>query len=239
MAASRTVRDLVTRALRVAGIVGSGETPDANDSADALMSLNQMLDAWQAERLFAYAVVERTHALTAGLGAYTIGTGATINAPRPVRIEWAFTRDAQNIDRAVQVVSDDLYSQIAIKNLGDTYPVALYYEPTYPYGIITLWPLPPAALTLHIGAWDVLTEFATLNATVSVPPGYEDALVYSLVERLCPEYGKSVSGDIARLAAKARANIQQNNLPELSVPCEFMGTSQSLLPYWAFMSGNY
>lgn len=239
MAASRTVRDLVTRSMRVAGIVGSGETPDANDASDALLSFNQMLDAWQAERLFAYAIVERTHALTAGVDTYSIGPGATINAPRPIRIEWAFTRDSLSLDRVMQVISDDIYSQIAIKNLGETFPTALYYQPTYPFGSVNLWPMPPAGLTLHLGVWDVLTEYADLNATVSVPPGYEDAFVFSLAERLCPEYGKSASVDLVKLAAKARANIQQDNLPELAVKCEFIGTTQSLLPYWAFVSGNY
>lgn len=239
MAATRTVRDILTRALRVAGVVGSGETPDANDANDALISFNQMIDAWQAERLFAYAVIERTHALTAGLGVYTIGAGATINAPRPIRIEWAFTRDFQNYDRPVQVVPDDYFAQITLKDLGNIFPSVLYYEPTYPNGIINLWPLPPTSLTLHIGVWDVVSEFADLNATVSCPPGYEDAYVYSMVERICPEYGKPVTADIVRLAQRARANIQQNNLPELAVSCEFTGGDRSPISYWDVVAGDY
>jgi len=240
MAATRTVRDLITRALRVAGVVGAGETPGADDADDALLSLNMMLDAWQAERLFAYSIVDRTYALTAGLATYSIGSGATINVPRPVRIEWAFTRDSSNIDRQIRVVLDDVFAAISVKNIGNTYPTALYYQPSYPNGTINLWPLPAAGLTLHIGAWEVLTEYASLNATLSLPPGYEDAFVYSLVERLCPEYGKAISADISKLAAKARANIEQDNLPGPLSVCEFGGVGRTtMLPAWAFTSGNF
>lgn len=240
MAATRTVRDLVTRALRVAGVVGAGETANADDSADALLSLNMMLDAWQADRLFAYSIAERTHALTSGVGSYSIGIGATINVPRPVRIEYAFTRDSQNYDRQIQVIDDAAFSEISLKSLGETYPTVLQYDATYPTGTITLWPVPQSGLTLHIGAWEVLSEYASLNTVVSLPPGYEDAIVFSLVERLNPEYGRQSSADVIAIARKARAAIQQNNLPELSVSCEFMGSGrQSYLPYHVVVSGSY
>src|SRR5882724_3877791 len=147
MAATRTVRDLVTRALRVATIVGAGEVPDADDAADALLSLNLMLDAWQAERLYVFAVVERLGTLVAGTATYTVGAGATFNVPRPQRIEWAYTRDSQNYDRDLDVVPDQVFAAISLKSLGNIFPTVLWYETAYPLGVIHLWPLPPAGLT--------------------------------------------------------------------------------------------
>lgn len=239
MAATRTVRDLLTRALRIATVIGAGETPDADDAADALLSLNLMLDAWQAERLFVFDIVERVGTLVAGTGAYTVGTGATFNVPRPVRIEWAFTRDAQSYDRPVNIVPDQIFADITLKTLGNIFPDCLYYAPSYPNGVINLWPLPQSGLILHFGAWTILSEYASLNVTVSVPPGYEDALVYSMVERLCPEYGKPISPDIAKAATMARANIQQNNLPDERVTCEFTGNGGGYPSYADMIAGNF
>jgi hypothetical protein len=44
-----TAHDVITRALRFAGVLASGETPAADDAADALTSLNLMLAGWEAE----------------------------------------------------------------------------------------------------------------------------------------------------------------------------------------------
>lgn len=236
----RTVRDILTRAMRAARVLGAGEAMDADDAADALLSLNQMLDSWQAERLFVYAVVERQFPLTAGLGVYTLGPAATFTAPRPVRVEWAFTRDAQNYDRGMQIIDDGRFAAITLKTLGNTFPEALFYEATYPNGVVNLWPLPPAALTLHMGCWEVLTQYAGLNDLVQLPPGYEDAIVYSMAERLAPEYGKEATAAVVRIGAKARATVQQNNLPEAFVSCEFNGVdSDQLLPFYRIRAGDF
>lgn len=239
MAATRSVRDIVTRALRVATVVGSGETPSAEDSADALLSFNQMIDSWQAERLFAYAIVERVAPLTAGAGAYTIGSGGVINAPRPVKIEYAFTRDAQNYDRIMEVVEDPNYwAAFTLKSSGNTFPSALYYVPTYPLGTINLWQLPVAGLTLYLGAWEVLTEYASLNTITSLPPGYEDAYVYSLAERISVEYARPVTPGLAQLAASARARIKQNNLVSPQVVTDEVAATVDGLSAAYFASGG-
>ncbi len=240
MAATRTVRDLLTRAMRMATIVGAGETMDADDASDALISLNLMLDAWQAENLYAYDIVDRTHPLTAGVSAYTVGTSGVIAVPRPVRIEYAFTRDSVSYDRPISNVTQDEFVSIGLKSLGNDFPSVLFYETGYPNGTINLWPKPLSGLTLYFGAWVVLSEYANLDVIVSLPPGYEDAIVFSIAERLCPEYGKLVSPDLARLAAKSRAAVQQNNLPDVSMGCEYIGDgSNQFLPWYAYRAGAF
>ncbi|MCU0949522.1 MAG: hypothetical protein MUC68_00335 [Burkholderiaceae bacterium] len=242
MAATRTVRDLLTRSMRVAQILGAGDPMDANDADDALLSVNQMLDAWQAERLYCYAIQEVTHALTAGIGTYTIGPAGTIAiAVRPVRVEYAFTRDATGFDRLCEVVPWEQWSAIAIKGLGNDYPSALYYQPAYPLGSINLWQEPLADLTLHLGVWTQLSEFASLDAVPALPPGYEDAIVFSLAERLCPEYGKEPYAALVKMAQQARANIQQNNLGSPSIGCEFQSVDyrSGLVPAWVYRSGLF
>jgi hypothetical protein len=242
MAATRTVRKLIERSMRVATILGAGDPMDANDADDALLSLNQMLDAWQAERLFCYAVQEQTHPLVAGTGVYTIGpTGDIVVPVRPVRLEYAFTRDVNNQDYIIETIPYEVWSNFALKSLGNNYPTALYYQPSYPDGTINLWQFPISGLTLHLGIWTLLTEYATLDDIVALPPGYEDALVFSLAERLCPEYSKPVSRDLEKLAIKARANIQQNNLGDPRTVCEFTGVNfrAGMQPAWVFASGQF
>jgi len=236
----RTVREILTRAMRTATILGASDVMEGNDAADALLTLNQMMDAWQAERLFAYEILQHTHALTAGVGTYTIGPGGTINTDRPVRIEWAYTRDSQNYDRPMEIVPDQVFAAITLKNQGDNFPSVLYYRPAFPLGTIRLWEHPSANLVLHLGCWVTLSEFADLNSSVTLPPGYEQAIVLSMAELLSPEYGKEPSASLVRMAARARANIQQNNLPDPRIGCEFMGVQQNTpAPYYRYVSGDF
>lgn len=236
----RTVNEILTRAARVATVLGAADSLDGNDAADALLSLNQMMDAWQAERLFAYEIVTRSAPLTAGVGTYTVGPSATINVPRPVRIEWAFTRDSQNYDRPLTIIPDNEWANISLKSLGNNFPSVLYYQPGYTQGTINLWMLPTSSLTLYFGAWGVLSEFADVNQSVSLPPGYEQAIVLSLAEFICIEWEKPITPALAQKAARARANIQQNNLPDPRVGCEFSGYDSSQpVPFYQVVAGNY
>ena len=42
-----TANDIIRRALRLASVIASGETPDAADTADALDTLNALLAEWR------------------------------------------------------------------------------------------------------------------------------------------------------------------------------------------------
>ncbi len=70
---STSANDLVTGALRKIGALAAGETPNANDSTDALQVMNDMLESWSADKLFVYAGVENILTWTPGQYQYTIG----------------------------------------------------------------------------------------------------------------------------------------------------------------------
>lgn len=68
-----TAMDLVVGALRSINALEAGETPNANDSSDALQVLNDMLESWSTDKLFVYAGVENVLTWTPGQYQYTVG----------------------------------------------------------------------------------------------------------------------------------------------------------------------
>lgn len=245
MAATRTVRDLVTRAARIATVIGGAEPLDANDASDILLSLNQMLDSWQAERLYAFKINELTVPLVAGDADYTIGPGLTdiVTPVRPIRLEYAFTRDAQGYDRPLEVLKNrEEYADLFLKSLPGAYPVYAYLDPGYPVGTVYVWPLtnPSIPLTLYIGVWVILSEYTALVDLVSLPPGYEDAITYSLAERICTEFEKPVSQSLEKMASMARARVKRMNVPASRTTCEFQGTQYvgNRTPWWVIQGGG-
>lgn len=72
-ALSTSGMDIITGALRNIGVLEAGETPNAQDSADALQVLNDLLESWSLDHLFVYASVENLLNFTSGQYQYTVG----------------------------------------------------------------------------------------------------------------------------------------------------------------------
>ena len=74
-----TAQTIINRALRLIGAIEAGETPTSDESADALEALNAMIESWQTERLFVYALVDTSFSMVAGDGSYTVGPSGNFN----------------------------------------------------------------------------------------------------------------------------------------------------------------
>jgi hypothetical protein len=223
-----TVMDIIKRALRLLGVLATGETPDAPETADCLQIFNWMLDQWANEKLMTYYVLNETFALTANVGTYTIGPDITqsFNTARPLRIESAFCRDTSastNNDYKLEIIPNDRYQDIFQKSILTTYPKYLHYVPSWPYGTIHLWPIPTKNYTLGLSQTKQLTKYVNASDVVCVPPGYKQAMGYCLAVEMAAEYGKPIDPLIAQKALETKAVLKRTNHEEI-----LMGTDMAL-----------
>lgn len=221
----RTVRDLIYRALRLAGAVGTGDRVDANDAQDALLALNQMIDGWSTDNLMIYVTNETAFPLLPGVPSYTLGPTGDFVTERPTSIQYAFTRDANNIDRQLTQMTQQDFSTIVLKNIGNTFPWAMTSDNGFPNAQITLFPYPLQGLTLFLGLVQVLDQFANLSDSVTMPPGYEEAIVFNLAECIAPEYDRTVTTYVSKRAAMALGRIRSLNIQPQYNSCEFSGVN--------------
>lgn len=86
-----TALDLISQALKATGVLGVGQTPLAEDTNDAFMSLRQMLAQWQKRRWLIPSLQD-----IAQIGnnqiSNTIGVPGYFNYPRPDKIQAAYVR---------------------------------------------------------------------------------------------------------------------------------------------------
>jgi len=196
-------------ALRKLNVKEAGETLDADESADGLIAINDILDSWSNERYMQTNLVKLTQTLSASDGSYTFGSGGD-NSTRPQWIETAFIRDSNNYDLPLSIIDNEQYSNIFYKTNTNPYPRYLYYRAEYPLGVVELWPVPSVAYTLHMEVPAVHAAISAGSSSVDLAPGYIRALKWILATELAPEY-KEASNAVLRKANEAIAWIKRVN----------------------------
>lgn len=207
-----TVSDLIKGSMRLIGVIAAGETPSSSESADALTSLNDMLDSWSNDGFLIYHRVIENLTLVASTASYTIGASGAFNTTRPIRIIDALVKESGSDNEVpIRIYNQDEWVQISDKTLTSTLPQGIYYDPNAALGLIYVWPVPSGGSTLILHSEKPLTTYSAISEDVTLPPGYKKALRYNLAMELAPEYGKAISQDIAMQASESKALIMRTN----------------------------
>ena len=210
-----TAISLITRSMRLSGVIGKGETPDDDEAADGLVALNSMLDSFSIERLQVYYIVEETLTMVAGTATYTMGVGGNLNTTRPTRIEDACFIRYNSIDTPLQLLDFQGNAAIVNKTTQTNVPQYLFPDMQNPLVRLTFWPVPSDATAVaHIFSWKQLQQFSALTTALALPPGYEEMIAFNLAVRWAgPEFGQKVPDEVKALAVMSKANIERMNAP--------------------------
>lgn len=212
-----TARTICNDAVKLIGAYERGRSLSDTDGAEGLRRLNQMIEGLNNKYLAAYQRIQRTQALTEGTASYTIGSGGDINTTRPLRIESAFTRDSDNNDRMLDIISNDEWTKISRKGQYNSFPRKMYYRPAYPLATINLEPAPSASLTLYLECTAQIATYAGLSTSTSLPPGYERMLTYNLAVEWAPYYEREAPETVKRIATESLADIMDTNNNEIPI----------------------
>jgi hypothetical protein len=168
-----------------------------------------MLDTWANDGLMVHARTQETIALTAGDATYTTLNLSTATRPAAVEDLGAFTRLA-GVDEPLEMVSREQFARIAYKT-AEGLPAVCWYEPAMANGLFEFYPTPYAAMTAYFFVRRVLTGTLLLGTTVSLPPGYEEAIVNNLAIRGAPSFGMTAPREVQEIARSARRALQVQN----------------------------
>lgn len=212
-----TAIQLITRALRLSRVIGKDQTPDAEESNDALTMLNWMLDQWWIQSLAVYATQKTPVSWPSGAASRSIGlTGDTVS-DRPVKVVPGSSLRYLGVDYPVSLLTNiEQYERITDKAVGGI-PQYLFFDPQYPNGMLYLWPVPAQPMTLTLTTYQRIETIASLASQVEVPPAYEMAMIYNLGVMLAPEYGVGIQPDLQKQATQAKAIIEHNNARPLTM----------------------
>ena len=232
------VLELIRAALNVTNVLFDGEDPDANTAKATLFQLNSMLDSWSADGLTMFSERNDLFTLVPGQGTYTVGPTGQFVMPRPVEIEGAQVRISPSVEYSLDVISNDEYNRITGKGITSSLQRVIAFLPTYPNAQITLYPVPSTANVIRITSRAPFTQLSTMTEIVSLPPGYQEAIIYNLAFRVATSMNKPLSAAALEMAQRSLETIKRNNLEDtpLEMPDILGNKGKAWNPkagYWA------
>lgn len=221
-----TALDLIKGSLRLIGAIETGETPEADESADALVILNQLLESLSLSSQGVFNQPTQTFNLVASQSTYTIGSGGNFNTVAPVTISDAYT--IQNgISYPIEIIGQERYDAIGNKAQQSTYPLYLLHQNTAPLGNVILWPVPSATSALVINVSAQFAQIPILATSITTwPQGAARMIRYLLAIDLAEEYGSPITQSLMMKAAEAKADYMRANARPMP-PMSFDGALTS------------
>jgi len=188
-----SANSIINGALRIVGAVAQGESPTSTMTTEALEALNMLVKAYQADGMPLWAIKEFPVPLTVSVNSYTIGVGATINTPKPLKVIDAYLHNTSTeLDIPMRVITRQEYNMLGNKT-SEGQPVQLFYEPLNTTGILHLYPTPDTASAANTQVVIVyqrpFEDFDSVNDEPDFPQEWFDALKFGLADRIATEYG--------------------------------------------------
>jgi hypothetical protein len=193
---TQTRNDIITRALRILGVVAQGETPTSTQITEAAQALNGLVLAWQADGMPLWVIKKYSFSLVEGQKEYIFADGITspgIDLPKPLKLYQAwYHNNTSNVDVPLRIVTEQQYNMLGNKDV-EGLPVQIWYKPEKQSGTLTVYQVPDAWTAANIVlSFIYQAPFYTFDAANDVPdfpPEWYDAITYGLATRLAPEYG--------------------------------------------------
>lgn len=218
-----TALELITDALGEIGVAEVGQTLSAEDGALGLRALNRLFGLWSNKRLLQPVLAEVSVTQT-GAASYTLGPGGSPAVARPIRVLHATYVDAGGLEHPVKVLTQAQWDAIPNKSDTGSYPESIWYSAQNTNGVLYVHPKESSgALKL-----DVLTNMQALalSDTLTLPDGYEAAIVPALADNLAPHYSVQTPPDTRRRALGAMRALQAVNAEAVIAVQELAGGAQ-------------
>jgi len=205
-----TTYRLIQLSAKNAGILGIGQTLQAEDIQDIFDTLNLLMNEWSNNKNDVYCLTDVSFVAT-GATSYTIGVGGQINTPWPKQLESAqFTQN--NVVYPLRIIHshEDWKTYIALPSLA-SFPEYIFLDTQYPLGNLYVWPIPNSTYTITMQILTLLQQFVYSNDAFAMPPVYQNALIYELAMRICTLFAFPISQDLKMRRAMAVKAMQRAN----------------------------
>lgn len=211
------ISDVLTDALILVGAYAQGQTPNSDDMSLAFRVVNRKLDSLSAEKLSMVGMKGQYYPLT-GSSAYPFGPGLIWNATtRPIKIKSASTISSLSTEHPAKICTADEWAMIDDKSRTGIYAEAVFYDNGFPTGNIWVTPRPSAGF-MSLWTFEAIPQLPSQSGTVSLAPGYEQAIVDIAAVELCIAFQRPVTQELMASAVQAKQVIVELSAELFNAP---------------------
>ena len=166
-----------------------------------------MLDGWGIEGAMIYTQTRETYTLTGGQKQYTWGVGGDINTASPFELREAFITQGDITYSNLEIIDWSQYALLQNKEFTGV-PSQIYIDYNYPLVNLFLYLVPSLSYVLHLYSHKPLSNFTSLDETISMPKGWERALKYNLAIEIAPMYDKDPAPAVVKIADESKRAVK-------------------------------
>lgn len=145
-------------------------------------------------------------------------SGFSTYAQRPLEIIQAWTRDSEEIDTPIEIMSLQEYRLLSNKTTETTRPTGIAFNPLPLIGIVYVWPEPSDMKTrIHLIAKYPFQDFDVSTSDIDFPVEWLEPIVYNLALRIAAEYGRTPSQLVTAIAIESYQRLKDFDREQVSV----------------------
>lgn len=199
--ATVTLTVVLNSALNFLGILDSGGGATAQQLADGLLTINNLIDNKSSDRLMAKTVTTTTVTLVASTQSYTL-------SPIPTAIEAAALKLANGYTSPIHMVNATEWTMLNDRDRSSWLIKAGFYDRA---GHVLFSPIPLGG-TVELMTWAAMTQFADATTPITVQDGYFRWLKLAAAVEIAPQYPSAqITPTLLQDYADATATLRNLN----------------------------
>jgi hypothetical protein len=211
------ISDILTDSLILVGAYAQGQTPNTDDMSLAFRVINRKLDSLSAEKLSMVGLKRESYSLT-GTTSYTYGPGQQwAPANRPIKIKSASVLSISGLEREAKIDTADEWAAVLDKTRTGIFAEDFFYDNGFPTGMCWLSPNPQGGSCV-LWTYQAIPALPAQTGTVSLAPGFEQAIVDIAAVELCIAFQRPVTQELMLAATQAKQVIVELNAEVFGAP---------------------
>lgn len=205
-----TAGEIVQQAMVQLGVLTSGDSPEASEMTDAMLTFNSMLKTW-SRKVNLWRDGTGTLILSGGIGAASLPQEVRdLNSVRHVI-------SATNHRQLTQWNRDQYYSMPNRAAVGN--PSIFYVKRDLDDVELRVWPVPASDITIHVDYSRTAETITATDETVDISQEWSETVILNLAARLSGVFGAermdpATVADVKRRAAVLEQELFDSDRPD-------------------------
>lgn len=217
---SVTTTNIIKDAFALINVVDDEETLPSEEYVYGRRMLNKLMKLLSIHKGL-WLLSDTTVTLTPGTTSYTVGSGLTIDIPKPRQVSHARRQISSSLEIPMEVISRNEYISQPNKTLQAP-PLSVYYDKQRDNGVLYVWPTGTSSeKTIIITTQRAIQDFDTEGNNPDLPEEWVLCIEYQLAAMIAPKYLGIVPPDIKEIGDQMLASLIADDEEKTGIQFEF------------------